>query len=241
MARARSPNYPQIGLSSALDLTRRLWSASGKSAVSKAEIAAAWSYKGVSGPVRARIGALRHYGLMAKEKGGLKLSGLAVVLMAHPEDSSEYQEALRRAGSNPTFFKTILKTRPTAKDNTLRAYLIANEGFSERGAKQFIEAYRDTVKIAQLDSSEYNYSEDDSNDDMSTKHSFLPPSLAQKSPPPLPGMKEDTYTLDEGRVVLQWPKQLSPESYEQFIDWLQLIQKTAKRSIVENEQDDNPE
>lgn len=51
-------------------------------------------------------------------------------------------------------------------------------------------------------------------------------------------MNEDTFTLEEGQVLLQWPKQFSQESYEDFEDWLELIRKKAKRSIVKDVEDD---
>ncbi len=44
-------------------------------------------------------------------------------------------------------------------------------------------------------------------------------------------MKQDTYTLDEGDVVLQWPARLSQESYEDLKDWLDLIARKMKRAV----------
>jgi hypothetical protein len=43
-------------------------------------------------------------------------------------------------------------------------------------------------------------------------------------------MKQDTFTLDEGQVILRWPSQMSAESYEYFKDWLDLITRKAKRA-----------
>jgi hypothetical protein len=48
---------------------------------------------------------------------------------------------------------------------------------------------------------------------------------------PKPGMNSDVFTLDEGEVVLQWPTRMSPESYEDFKDWLDLIVRKAKRAV----------
>jgi hypothetical protein len=33
-------------------------------------------------------------------------------------------------------------------------------------------------------------------------------------------MKQEVFTLAEGDVVLQWPSELSMESYTDFKDWL---------------------
>jgi hypothetical protein len=48
-------------------------------------------------------------------------------------------------------------------------------------------------------------------------------------------MKQDTFTLDEGQVILQWPSQMSAESYEYFKDWLDLITRKAKRASEKSE------
>lgn len=50
-----------------------------------------------------------------------------------------------------------------------------------------------------------------------------------------PGMNSDVFTLDEGEAVLQWPTRMSPESYEDFKDWLDLIMRKAKRAVKETE------
>jgi len=36
---------------------------------------------------------------------------------------------------------------------------------------------------------------------------------------------------------LQWPKAMSNESYTDFVDWLELIKRKAKRAIVEDTDD----
>ena len=48
------------------------------------------------------------------------------------------------------------------------------------------------------------------------------------------GTKEDVFTLDEGQVILQWPENLSPESFEDFESWLQLVIRKVKRSVQES-------
>jgi hypothetical protein len=49
--------------------------------------------------------------------------------------------------------------------------------------------------------------------------------------PPKPGMNSDVFTLKEGEVVLQWPSSMSPESFEDFKDWIELMTRKAKRSV----------
>ena len=49
--------------------------------------------------------------------------------------------------------------------------------------------------------------------------------------PPVVGARQDVFSLDEGQVILQWPAQLSAESYEDFESWIQLQLRKIKRSI----------
>jgi hypothetical protein len=48
-----------------------------------------------------------------------------------------------------------------------------------------------------------------------------------------PGMREDTFTLDEGQVVIQLPDRLSASSFEDLKDWLDLVVRKAKRTVRE--------
>lgn len=44
-------------------------------------------------------------------------------------------------------------------------------------------------------------------------------------------MNNDTFSLDEGQVVIQWPSKMSQESFEDFKAWLDIITRKAKRSV----------
>lgn len=70
---------------------------------------------------------------------------------------------------------------------------------------------------------------------------------AKKSPPTLPvvadfqanykiegAMRRDTFSLDEGRVVLEWPEKMSAAGFEDFESWVQLQLRKIKRSIAQS-------
>ena len=42
-------------------------------------------------------------------------------------------------------------------------------------------------------------------------------------------MKEDVFTLAEGDAVLQWPAPISPESYTDLKDWLDIMLRKIER------------
>jgi hypothetical protein len=55
-AKERSPNYPSIGLPSAIDLARKLWNAEKRTAVPPEIAARALGYNSLSGASRAALG-----------------------------------------------------------------------------------------------------------------------------------------------------------------------------------------
>jgi hypothetical protein len=61
------------------------------------------------------------------------------------------------------------------------------------------------------------------------------PTTTNSQPPikPAPtGMRQDTFSLDEGNVILQLPATLSSESFEDFEAWIALQVKKIKRSVA---------
>jgi hypothetical protein len=60
--------------------------------------------------------------------------------------------------------------------------------------------------------------------------------LVNKRIPAKLGMNSDVFTLDEGEVILQWPSRMSPESYADFKDWIELMTRKAKRSVKSKEE-----
>jgi hypothetical protein len=44
--------------------------------------------------------------------------------------------------------------------------------------------------------------------------------------------RQDVFSLTEGPVTIQWPATLSPESYEDLGDWLDIVKRKIGRSVV---------
>lgn len=121
----------------------------------------------------------------------------------------------------------------TSGDHSLNVYLINNKGFSGKGAAQFISAYRETIKIANLGDKNYTVPSEERKD---LKPTVNLPTIEEIKGVTESGMNQDTFTLDEGQVVLQWPKVMSKESLEDFESWIKLVVKKAKRSSGKLEQ-----
>jgi hypothetical protein len=52
---------------------------------------------------------------------------------------------------------------------------------------------------------------------------------------PQTNMQEDVYSLPEGRIVVQWPTALSPESVQEIKDYLKLLERKIVRSTKKDE------
>jgi hypothetical protein len=207
MAKMRSPNYPAIGLSTAVDLAKKLWDKERKTSVSPPVAAVALGYKGMSGPSRTALAALKKFGLIDEDKSGLKVSQLAMRIIHAAGDETRLQ-GLREAAIKPELFKQLLRTHRDASDDALRSFLITRMDFSETGAKSLIGALRDTIAVAKLDDPEYS----------------------------VPDMPEGDEFVDSGTQTLR-TERLAPNSRgNRSFSWPLSTGTTARLEIVGNEE-----
>lgn len=150
MAKQRSPNFPGVDLVEAIKLTQKLYDRERRAPFPVESAAKAWEYKGPSGPVRVRIGALRQYGLIAREGKDSKLTDRALTLTLRNSANREHRDALRAAALTPDLFRELQETRADASDESLRHHLIVDKGFTPEGAERCIKAFRGTTNAAGL-------------------------------------------------------------------------------------------
>lgn len=151
MAKQRSPNYPGVDLAEAVSLASKMYEREKQAPFPIESAAAAWDYKGPSGPVRVRLGALRQYDLISREgRNSSRLTNRALTILLRNEASTEHREALRSAALAPALFKELYETRAEASDESLKHYLIVNCGFTDAGASHAIKAFRGTINAAGL-------------------------------------------------------------------------------------------
>jgi len=109
-------------------------------------------YKGLTGPSRRILSALRQYGLLDYEGGRkrVRLSQRAITLMSYPEASLEYQEAAGAAARSPKLFGSLLSQYgdDLPSDATLRARLVADMSFSPQAAAKAVDTFRESISYA---------------------------------------------------------------------------------------------
>jgi hypothetical protein len=231
MNRSRSPHYPSIGLSQAIDSVKALWDREGRTAVAPEAAVRAWGYTSLSGPARSRIAALRQYGLLdTGGEEGVRVSELALEIVQHPDGSEEKRTAVARAALNPELFRELSKTHAQASDDSLKAYLVTKRQFTEDGAKQFIRAFRDAMGLVKLSESDYapprDRSKGESEDmvgDVEQKRKDLGIRVVSGFSIPVSGglVAEVKFTGDAD---------LTPEDVDMLADYLRLVRQAIARS-----------
>ena len=200
MVKQRSPNFPGVDLAEAVELARKLYERERRAPFPIESAAAAWDYKGASGPVRIRIGALRQYGLITKEGKDSKLTDRALTLVLRNSASREHHDALREAALTPALFRELQETRADASDESLQHHLIVEKSFTPEGANRCIKAFRGTMNAATL--TDYGIlsgpDDDESPDEDEEEHMVI-------DPPPQRTVDPVRSSVPEGSIAIPVP------------------------------------
>ena len=153
MAKLRSPNYPAVSLSAAIDLAHRLHAKEGRATVDAVLTVRAWGYAGLSGVARGKLSAVRKYGLIDDVGQGFKVSDRAMAIL-RPTDDQEKARAIREAALAPELFSE-LSSHVGASDDNLVSRLVRS-GFTPSGATAAVASYRETMALVSDDGSSYD-------------------------------------------------------------------------------------
>lgn len=148
MATDRSPNYPALGLGEAVERLQRVWDREGRSPVDPKIAVQHMGYRGLSGPARSRLAALKKYGLFTERDGAIAISELGVRVL-RPQSEEDRQGALREAFERVPLFVELAQSHRDASDANIQGFLI-QRGFTERGARAAVAAFRNTIDCIDL-------------------------------------------------------------------------------------------
>jgi len=232
--RHRSPRFPGIDLEEAIAKAKEVNDRESGHPAPPEVMFKHWGYTSKSSSAHIALAALKSYGLLERDGHDLRLTELAFDLVHEDPDPSRRLAARRKAALTPAIYAELWQKYEgnVPSDESLRYHLKRDRGFPDRGADEFIRIFRATISFAELGDgtllSEV-FSEKVKGTPTINRREESPPK------PPLgqgkPGMNQDTLTLDEGQVVLQWPASISPENYEDLKDWLELMSRRIKRAV----------
>lgn len=256
----RSPSFPSIDLKAAIERARIFYQHEKRLPANVAVAAKHWGYSPQSSGGRLVLAALLSFGLMEDKGSGkqrqVKLTDLALrILLDERPGSAERREALQRAAFMPKIHSELFAkwNESLPSDPNLRHYLLIEKKFNENSVEDFIKELRSTADFAgiyaasPLESDSLEEREDELQAEeppqigLVAANAWFRPAAAQPSTPaasptpavPIPAsnVRQDTFSLDEGLVVLQWPTQLSKPSFEDLKDWMELQLRKISRSV----------
>ena len=255
MKRPRSPNYPSISLSEALQQLRLLFDRIQKYKAPKDLVIKAIGYSGLNGASASALSAHTKYGLLDRLEGDeFKISELGMKLLFH-ENPAEYAAALHQAARSPALFSELMTEFPSGvpHDDILRTRLI-RRGFAQSAIGTAINSYRDTVEFVKNNSIGYTAADvADTEEPMQTHQtqqaapsiapampkSYQPAILAGGREEVISGREERILDDDGNAIVVKFPGEPTVETYEFLKDYLefriQRLSRTTKKAMDNGE------
>jgi hypothetical protein len=143
--RRKSPNFPSLSLSRALELAERVYESALDSALDTGTVLELMGFKGISGASRTALATLKQFGLLEGRDNDNRVTKLASRIF-HPLTDEEKVSAIVEASRKPPIYDEIFKQFKGSipDDKVLKAFLIRNNGFSDSGSSSLIKGLRDT-------------------------------------------------------------------------------------------------
>lgn len=245
VGKARSPEYPAIGLKEAVEKVKLIWDKDYQNKVPKQVIAEHMGYKGLNGGSLPIISALSKYGLIEGRGDETRVSDVGLNIVAHQPGDPERLNAIQTAAASPELFAELNQRFPGGKasDSAVRSYLLVQK-FIPGAADAAIRAYRETQELVNAESEAYTranpeaafQTEMQEREQQALDDGFGPGDRRSRAAPNIvslgaehPSQRKEIITLDEGDVVISFPDGLSAESVADLSDHLQLFIRKAQR------------
>ena len=156
MTKARSPQYPAIGLKEAIDKVRGVYESDYQNAIPRALVASHMGYQGLNGKSLGVLSALTKFGLLEGRGDDTRVTDLAVQIIAHPSGTPERGAAISEAAGKPDLFKELEGRFPgKVSDQALRSYLLTQK-FIPSAADAAIRSYRETKSLVGAEAGDYD-------------------------------------------------------------------------------------
>ena len=252
--RTRSPNYPSMPLTSALELAKKMWDAQHKHAAHIDSVLSLLGFTSMTGPAGRAVGALAQYGLTKENGAGenrtVALSDLALDYILSTEESAKIK-AVRSAALKPPVYAHLWEKfgQFLPNDDTMQKYLVREKNFNPAAVSGVVSDYRATFDFANLSGNvpQEIKTHDDSSDQQPPGGSnpiagktesriqtrSTPPREQPKAPPMTEGLRYLPIPLDIGDAPI--PVGMSEDDYQLLLDTLKLWKKKIVRARTWNE------
>ncbi len=150
-SRARSPNYPALPFTEALERAKTIYEKDHRSPLSPDVAAQHMGYSKMNGSSFPIMGSLKRYGLVVpagKDGKDIRISDDAHYIFAHEDGSPERLERMAKLAMSPSLFADILaKYPPPWSDANLVAKLQVEWKFLKPAAVSIVKALKDAVRL----------------------------------------------------------------------------------------------
>lgn len=256
----RSPGYPLIDVGDAVNRLRMIYQRDRRAFTSYDAILEHLGYNvakrsGTSGRI---VAAIRQYGLLDEKGGQFRVSDLGFKILNLEEGSEERARLIKEAALKPAMFRKVgaFYSGEIPSDAALRSHLILNEKFNPDSVDQFIQSFRETIAVANLQPEDYTGEEIESSEPQGERLMQQSPankplgasgsqSRNDSTPPPPPAgqLHFPLYLSKDHKAALYVPDVMSRREYEllkrQIENSLAVMEATA---VVDNEgQEPKPE
>jgi len=161
LEKQRSPKYPIISLKNALEKAQKIWDKAARHEVPIQSLADYWEISKTSSSLIGYSAALVKYGLLEYLSGQgrdkqVRLTQLAIEAINHPVGSKERESALKKAALNPEIYKEIWEKYQgqLPDDSVIKPYLLIQKHFNNSYVNGFLADFRESISVANLDSSD---------------------------------------------------------------------------------------
>lgn len=244
---ARGPAYPYIDLGTAVNLARKTYEFTRRSSAPlDSVIKEAWGYSPTSSSGVKVFAAMKYYGLVDANDAGesLRLSDRGYRIVVDDPESEEWRTAVREAALSPRWYRFCWEKWGPEMPPSMKRSLIFEHGFVETTVDGFLRDYKKTVEFAKLETVRTEETKDAA-DSASQKEKDENESNAvdvakggnssKRNSPSGANMRQEVFSLPEGTVAVEWPGNLSLDSYQDLSDWLDILKRKIGRAAKQSQ------
>jgi hypothetical protein len=157
VSKARSPQYPAIGLKEAIEKVRLVYAEDYQNKVPRQILVEHMGYQSLNGKSLGVLSAMAKFGLIEGRADENWVSDLALAIIAHDPGTPERALAIKEAASKPDLFSELdLRfAGGKASDAAIRSYLLTQK-FIPAAADTAIRSYRETKQLVEAESGRYD-------------------------------------------------------------------------------------
>jgi hypothetical protein len=168
--RHRSPNYPAIGLRSAVGKISAVFKEDGLAPSPKLAAFKHMGFDKMHGEAARVLSALKSFGLIEESNERIKLTQRGIDTVARPEGDAQHSSALREALVGPGIYRELIadyRQHGLPSDMSLKSELVAGKKFNPNSVDGFVRDFRDSLEFAGItDLSVLEFGESNEDEDM---------------------------------------------------------------------------